>query len=182
MGTTNFDYRNRCIVVTEEDLECGNRPESSERVGYEWGRPAFALCDYDDFRFFHVVIAYGYYEGACIDYRGKDITALDILYGCYADNYNGEELIRDTLEEFSGLVTEDELRAIVTEEASRSGDKWDAYDRMDERITALLARREEVEVNRVLNEIKAEYGYDEMEVSGRFSDGTAVMQILVKCA
>ena len=70
MGTSNFAYKNRCIVVTNDDFEFGNVPET-EYIPQGYRNYSQSRIP-TDFNFFNVVLTSGYYEHACIDYVEKD--------------------------------------------------------------------------------------------------------------
>lgn len=67
MGTSNFAYENRCVVVTDEDFEFDNIPERGECISNYYFRnnfPTYTLTGYSDlFKFHDIVISAGYYEG-----------------------------------------------------------------------------------------------------------------------
>ena len=64
MATGNFDYKNRCVVITDEDFENGNIPATN---GYakDYRRSTRLIVDIDEnLRYYDIVITYGYYEHA----------------------------------------------------------------------------------------------------------------------
>lgn len=77
MSTPNFYYKNRCIIVSDEDLEDGNVPAHEDQSNEFSLRscPSFDLRDQPAKCSVLVAILTGaYYSGACIDYieRGYD--------------------------------------------------------------------------------------------------------------
>lgn len=188
MGTTNFAFSHRCVVVTNDDLESGNVPEHSTPVNRSRDYPAYELDDYEGaLNFFAITLTGGYYEGACIDYTDKDVTATQLIYGDYPLGWDDRRLARDIADGF-GSVSVAELRRIIAEtresfpEPASEWAYWDLFDAIDGRVTALLRSREEKRANEILDEIRDVYGYGEAEVSGRFSDGVPVLRVIRRCA
>lgn len=85
-GTGNFAYDNRCVLVTDEDFEVGNVPETEDKaINQDHRFPQYPLTDYNDgLRYYCIVLTPGYYEGACIDYVEIDneSTEYDFNYFC----------------------------------------------------------------------------------------------------
>ena len=170
------------MVVSDEDCEDGNVPAHSNCVDSDRNFPVYELDKYEDrLRFFRITLTPGYYEGACIDYTDKDVTVSQLLYGDYQCGWDDKRLIGDIAEEFSSIsVTE--LRKIISEtkagfpEVTSEQAYWALFDAIDERVTELLMKQEEVTANQILDEIKENWGYDELEYVGRFSSGEALVR------
>ena len=99
MSTPNFSYTHRCIVVTNEDLEDGNVPETEYFSQGYTSYPSSLIPT--DFRFFKVLLTSGYYADACIDYELDDDVPFKDLLG-FSLNYKAEskaELWNDLKEE-----------------------------------------------------------------------------------
>lgn len=178
MGTTNFAFSHRCVVVSGEDCEVGNVPAHSNCVDFDRNFPVYELDKYEDrLRFFRITLTPGYYEGACIDYTDKDVTVTQLMYGDYPCGWDDKRLIGDIVEEF-GSVSASELRKIISEtragfpEVTSEWAYWDLFDAIDNRVTELLKKWEEVTANQILDEIKENWGYSELESVGILSDGT----------
>ena len=82
-GTSNFYYENRCVVVTDEDYESGNVPETEKRpVNDNRNFPQYPLVDYnDDLKFHSIVLTPGYYQAACLDFVEVDNDSIYDEYG-----------------------------------------------------------------------------------------------------
>lgn len=176
MGTSNFNFKHRCVAVTDEDYERGNVPVLGKYVDYDRCRPSQEIeCTEGNFKFFKVVLTAGYYEGGCIDYVETDGTVYEWLYAfgyeadimtfmndiiatCYSD------ITRDEVwEEYGNLVRErPELNG---------GDLIEEYDR---RITERIAKGEEARVNRTIDVIRNSFGYGEYFCAGHFDNGAAL--------
>lgn len=170
------------MVVSGEDCEAGNVPAHSNCVDLDRNFPVYELDRYEDrLRFFRITLTPGYYEGACIDYTDKDVTVSQLLYGDYPCGWDDKRLIGDIAEEF-GSISVPELRKIISEtkagfpEVTSEWAYWDLFDAIDNRVTELLKKREEVTANQILDEIKEEWGFDELGYVGRFSNGEALVR------
>jgi hypothetical protein len=74
MSTPNFAYKNRCIVVSDDDFDSGNKPETEDRTTNDSNRsyPSFALIDQPNCKVLIAILTSAYYSGACIDYIEND--------------------------------------------------------------------------------------------------------------
>ena len=75
MGANNFNYENRCIVVTDEDYEDGNVPSTEDNL--QNGRNYYQVEVVDRpfqelLKHTVLVLTAGYYSGACLDYIQSD--------------------------------------------------------------------------------------------------------------
>lgn len=175
MGTCNFCYENRCVVVTNEDYEFGNVPahhtydKSSLR-----SFPSYFLDD-SVFEFWDVVLTGGYYADACIDYKpkldqyGQDMVTSRMRY--YYMYNSVTELIEDFVDEFK--ISRYRVRKLIGK-LSECKDLERFCERSFYRVNEYLSELEEVKVNEFIDQIKEEYGYTEYAVSGTFSNGEAV--------
>ena len=71
MSTANFNYANRCIAISEEDLNDENYPEREDKCHSEGNRnyASYLLKNQPpECGILQAVMTYAYYEGACIDY------------------------------------------------------------------------------------------------------------------
>ena len=170
MGASNFSFDNRCIVVTNDDFEMGNVPSLTDKSDRDRCYPSTILTISDDFRFWDIVLTYGYYEHACIDYRDNEVTCEDWL-GAWHYYSSQQELFEFILNEFKTdyKLTPYRLRKVCGNKRRLSMEEY--YNVAIERLTEYLRGIEEEQVNKVLDTIKKEYGYDEVAVSCRFSNG-----------
>lgn len=194
-GTGNFAYENRCILVTNEDIEDGNVPETDGRpINRNRTFPQYPLVDYNDELQFHsIVLVPGYYEGACIDYvnindeddleyydwlcneRASDISlndkeAVNKLKAIFADF----PVITD--EDFKSEIQSAKDKGITLSKEMRSDDSPIRKKIIDtyEQDTIAEAKK----CNEILDKIKKEYGYKELKVSARFSNGETMYSVV----
>lgn len=169
MATSNFSYYNRCIVVTDEDYEIGSIPFRGECISINRSYPSRKLKVSDNFKFFDVIITQGYYEGACIDYIENDVSVEDWLGGTqYYDSKTA--FFNECKKEFN--LTEYRLRKICGNVGVLDIEEY--LEVAYEKLIDYLRSKEEIEVNRCLDDIKETYGYDELKLVGRLSNGEAV--------
>ena len=61
MSAPNFSYQRRCVLVTNDDYECGNHPACNEPFDNDRCYPSCYLDKYkDDFSTVAIVITSGY--------------------------------------------------------------------------------------------------------------------------
>lgn len=168
MATGNFYFENRCIVVLNEDFENDNIPEKGDFDASSLRSfPSYFLEVGDKFNFWDIVLTSGYYEHACIDYKRSENSVENDL-GCSWYMNTQKEFIRDA-KSFYGL-SEYRIRKVCGKVSECSD--FDTYmERAYERLTDYLAEMEEKEVNKVLDKVKEEYGYEEYSVAWRASNG-----------
>lgn len=158
MSIGNFHYENRCVYVTNEDFEFDNVPNIRCHSNI--------VETNKDFNFFDIVINSGYYEGACIDYEsnGHDITEAigDIAY--YS---NVKELFNEITDNFDISIYK--LRKLCGNIGDMDLD--DYFNMVVEKVTEYLKDKEEIEVNKGIDNIKREYGYRELRTIAVFSNG-----------
>ena len=173
MGTRNFAYDNRCIVVTDEDYEIGNVPKLGES-DYDRNYPSRNIAEDDmpEFNFWTPVITIGYYADACIDYVRTERNAeywlgRDIYYNTKND------VIEECIKVFK--LSRYRLNKILPKlyKDREFGDwYWDAI----EALTEYLAEIEEKKVNEYLDELKAKYGYEEVGLVATMSNGVGIYE------
>lgn len=182
MGTANFYFKNRCIVVSGEDIDNGNMPRYEEESGISLRSfPCYRLSIADKYRFVEPTINFSYYEGACLDWHYNERTAGDILglelyYGCPStsrlfSDYKGvfPNLTRKAFRDAVSSVRR--AWGLKRGENPSEGDKWDYVIDIDHIVTDYLLKREIADVNIELTRLKELYGYDEYKVIGRFDNG-----------
>lgn len=171
MGTPNFAYKNRCIVVTDDDFEWGNVPETESIPQGYTGYPQSIIPT--DFNFFNVVLTGGYYEHACIDYEEKDGDWKDLMgFSYYYEPQTKSEFFLDVMDFFN--ISEYRLRKLC------NGIKRDNYeydyqfvDALFETVGQWLMEQEEIKVNEYLDNLMNGYGYEEYVRTVLFSNGEA---------
>ena len=175
-GTSNFDYDHRCVVVTDEDYEMDNVPAVDHDKDYgSRSYPRYPLADYGT-ETFAVTLNPGYYEAACIDYCPKNSDYTDVKW--YAEaagkEYTAQMENRDP-DEGDALdwydIDPEELLEVNEQEYFESAKNIELAAHQLEKTIEKKFRDEEVEVNKQIDEIMEEYGYDEYGVSARFSNG-----------
>lgn len=172
MSTPNFSYKHRCIVVTDEDYECGNYPET-EYIPQGFTSYPQSLIP-TDFRFFNVVMVAGYYEASCIDYEEKDNEFKDLLG--FSWGYEAEskaEFWCDLKEERFKISRYrfDRLTKGINRKDFENA--WEFADKLCDVVGEYLAAQEETEVNDWLDHLMDEYGYKEYVCYAVFSNGEA---------
>lgn len=166
MATGNFHFHNRCVVVTNEDIEDSNLPQEGEF--YEdslRSYPAWKIAEYEDAFLTHdIVICSGYYEGACIDYREKDFLG---GYDFSVENFDNVKM--DILDECSKLNPDkEELFRLVWNLCSAVGK--DRRFHADE-LFGYIYGLEKENINESINKIKDDYGYEELAVFAVLGNG-----------
>lgn len=180
MSTPNFAYNNRCVVVSDDDCDCGYHPSLSDKINTDlYGRshPSSEVLGEGEFRFFVIVITAGYYEHSCIDYVERED-----FFDCVKDK-------EDFFSEFQYLAgdhkqTKKGLYKYLTEcvcfKISRGKfNEIVAHKDLEESCYAVLdylKDEEEKAVNRAIDKIREDYGYEEVRCKGVFSNGEAVYE------
>ena len=193
-ATGNFAYENRCILVTEDDIEDGNVPETDDRpINRNSTFPQYPLIDYnDDLKFHSIVLTPGYYEGACIDYVNindeDDLEyydwlcqnrVLDLIYKGDAIN-TLKSIFSDfpviTEEDFKSAIQSAKDKHISLSKEMRSDDSPIRKKIIDtyEKDTIAEAKK----CDKILDEIKRDYGYKELNVFARFSNGETMYSFI----
>lgn len=171
MATSNFCYDNRCVVVTNDDYECGNHPQLDEyRHESLRSYPSHKLAGYD-FIFWDVVLTSGYYEHACIDYVEKPDSRSIYDYFSPGNYSSVQEFCGYLYDEFEGIVSRTKIRKIFTG-LRRSGKE--IYDFLEDKFDEFVeyaAAIERKKVDAAIDKIKSDYGYEEYGVYARFGNG-----------
>lgn len=171
MGTANFHYKNRCVHVTDNDYECGNYPELGDyRRDSLRSFPSHKLSGYD-FIFWDIVLTSGYYSDACIDYVEKDYArSIDDRFSSWRYD-TVTEFCNDLFAEFPDLMSRSKIHRIFSG-LRKSGRSIQSF--LDNKYDEFVKIAESIErdrVNAAIDKIKEDYGYDELAVSARFSNG-----------
>lgn len=168
MSTPNFNYENRCIVISDDDYDCGNLPvmvdyNCSHRYS-QWLIPSGLHAH-------NIIVTAGYYYGACIDYvpDAEDFLARNI----YMEEGEEAEAVMDIMD-FFPEADAGYLMARVMEITNAE----DLNER-DEAIASLASYIEKIEepkVNKALDDIRDSYGYTEVWRMAIFSNGEAIYE------
>ena len=174
MSAPNFNYERRCVLVRNEDFACGNVPDQHcEEFGDNRSYPSCLLEDYkDDFSTIAIVMTAGYYADACIDIVDREDKADELLgYVNYYSGHNRQELVSDICYWLGCSRNFANTRL----KGCRLGSDTYEYD-IEEAFIRIVDDWRNAELrkaNKVLDEIKKQYGYKELSCSGVFSNGEA---------
>lgn len=173
MGALNFAYVNRCVVITNQDYEFGNIPRLGNWVNNNRNYSSRLLEDYDLFRFYDIVITCGYYEGACIDFVEKsNVFDIEDWLGQSQYYLTKQDFIKECCNEFG--LSKYKLNKLCgcIKDFDNDLEMWlqNAY----EKVTDYLKECEAKECNKVIDQIKEDYGYEEYCCVATFSNGEGV--------
>lgn len=173
MSAPNFSYSRRCVLVRNEDFEIGNVPAHNECFDDSRGYPSAYLDKYkDDFSTIAIVLTSGYYADACIDIVDREDKTNELIgYAGYYSNYTRKELLGDVCY-FLGCSKNFANKFF---KGLRRND-YNYGSQLEEAFDTLVEAWRDVEVekaNKVLDKIKKDYGYKELELSAMFSNGEA---------
>lgn len=168
MATSNFCYENRCVVVENDDLEMDNLPVLGEWVDKSRSYPSRLI---ENFEFWQVVLTYGYYEGACIDYiEHPSRSPYDVVQGYIGYPSTKKEFFKECKEAFG--LSRRKMQAIC---GNVNGMDIDDYvEKATEKVGEYLAEKEAVKVNKFIDGLKQLHGYEEVERMATFSNGEAI--------
>ena len=174
MSAPNFSFQRRCVLVTNDDYDCGNYPDLGKSFDGNRSYPSTYLEDYvDDFRTIAIVMTCGYYSDACIDIVDREDKTNEILgYANYYSNHNRQDLISDIMY-FLGCsynFANTRLKGCKVGSATYEYDLEKAF----ERIVDDWREAELKKANKVLDKLKKTYGYKELYCAGIFSNGEAI--------
>ena len=182
MATGNFCFKNRCIVVTDEDYEDGNYPVLGWYANTSGNYSSLYLRD-NPFLTVDLVLTVGYYEHACLDFINKE----DFLYDYIYTPDSVDEMYKDILglmHNFHIKVNTKKLRELVTRwcisnDVPTRAKRDDISDESVEydNLLKYIAECELPTINAHLDKIKDDYGYDEVVVSARFSNGETIYKL-----
>lgn len=169
MGTRNFAYDNRCIVVTDEDYTPKKGKCNDDRNFPSWD---IEEDDMPKFNFWKIVITCGYYADACIDYVWAERDA-EYWLGI-EDYYNTKkDVIDECVKQFN--LSRYRLNKILPK-MYKDLPFYEWYGDAINALTEYLADVEEKKVNEYLDELKAKYGYEEIELVATASNGEGLYQ------
>lgn len=173
MSAQNFSYQRRCVLVTNDDYECGNYPALGKSFDNDRSYPSTYLAKFeDDFSTVAIVITSGYYSDACIDIVDREDKANELLgYANYYSSHNREELVSDIMY-FLGCSYN---FANTRLKGCRVGSDTYEYD-IEKAFERIVEDWHDVEVrkaNKAVNKIMRQYGYKELVRTALFSNGEA---------
>lgn len=175
MATGNFSFENRCVVVTDEDYEFDNIPSLGNRVNDSRNYPSRILKDYDFFRFYQIVLTSAYYEGACIDFFEKrDVYDIEDWLGQSQYYLYKNDFIKECCAEFG--LSKYRINKLCGTIKDCGGDLECWLSNAVEKITDYLKECEAKECNKIIDQIKEDYGYVEVRCVGRFSNGECLYE------
>lgn len=176
-GTSNFYIDNRCLVVTDKDFEDGNVPELKFEQDY-----ALITEDEAKFKLWDVIYRTGYYHDGHIDYVRNcyeywlKYLVDELGYDEYDNLFNDEEKFKEEL--FKNYdITESEYNKVKD---TLDFSNYDESTLLAERLDEYLAEKEKSEVDKYLDKLKEEYGYEEIYQEGTLSDGTGIYRESLK--
>ena len=175
MSTPNFSYQRRCVLVTNDDYECGNHPACNEPFDNDRSYPSCYLDKYkDEFSTVAIVITSGYYSDACIDIVDDDRLVSELS----CSDYHFARLTRDELYDdlhyyFNGNISK---RMMLRHLKGLNRRDDDYQSKLAYAIDAIFEEVREYEIrkaNKVVDEIMKEFGYKELVRTVLFSNGEA---------
>ena len=133
--------------------------------------PSYFLDD-AEFEFWNVVLTAGYYEAAYIDYKPKfdeyGFNMVESRMNYSFDYRTVKDLVKDFCDEFKlSVYRVRKLIGKLSECDCLSAFAERAFDRVNEYLSEL----EEIKVNKFLDKLKSDYGFEEYGVYARFGNG-----------
>lgn len=194
MGAINFLYKNRCVVVSDDDYNFGNIPTLGEYANNSCNYPS-RLIKYNEIsevnsflqtikpiQLHNIVLTSGYYEDACIDFvRNVNNSAIDCIGWICNYDYNTINEIIDYITNDYNITAEDiktliqkrmELMNITTETDEDEFQSFYEYlmDDIDEKII----ENEVAHCNHIIDIIKKIYEYKEIYSKPSFCMGEPI--------
>ena len=180
MGTSNFCYQNRCVVLTNDDYEFDNVPKLGNWVNDSRSYASKEIlykeisCTNEyaktikPIRLHQIVMTNGYYEHACIDFILNENEYVTDCLGSL-DYYNFcdmEEIQNEIVETYH--ITHEEFQLIYKKVMNNMGisetdeDDFDTFfDVLMNEIYDKIVENEIVHCNKIIDLIKENYGYEE---------------------
>lgn len=174
MSAPNFSYDRRCVLLPDENIENYNCPVIGDAFNNDRSYPSYYLNDYDDFSTIAIVATSGYYRDACIDIVDDDTLVGELS----CSDYHFSLLTRDELYDelyyyFAGNISKRmmlrHLKGLNRNDVDYQSKLAHAIDEMFEEVRD----RELVKANKLVDEIKKEYGLKELQCVAQFSNGEA---------
>lgn len=175
MSAPNFFYKNRCVVTTNEDFDFENYPTlTQERV-----EPSryynSSVVDAEPFLekgdwipiYHRIVLTAGYYTDGCIDYvEHGDFTVSDYLPNCECTRREIEDYLTQSLP-----LSRYRVRKLMDARGDRDYCEW--LEAFVKRTDDYLREAEKKMCERIIDNIKKEFGYEEYVCTGVMSNGEA---------
>ena len=168
MSAPNFNYKNRCVVISDEDYDWGNLPVMTDYKNS--GRHSQWLIP-NGFYAHNIIVTSGYFSGACIDYVSD---AEDFLAQKINMEEGGEA---EAVMEIMDYFPEADAGYLMARVMDITG--AEDPNARDEAIASLASYIEEIEepkVNKALDDIRDGYGYTEVRCVAVFSNGEAIYE------
>jgi hypothetical protein len=194
MGAINFLYKNRCVVVTDDDYNFGNIPTLGEYANNSSSYPSRCIeyVEIDEVYSFlrtikpiklhNIVLTSGYYEDAWIDFvRDEDKTAIDYTGWSCSYNYNNiNKIINDVSSRYN--ISAQEVETILQKRmelmnitAETDDDDFQTfYENLMDDIDEKIVENEMVHCNKIIDIIKKIYGYKEIYSKPSFCMGEPI--------
>lgn len=176
MSCPNFSYQRRCVLVTNDDFDCGYYPDCDDAFDYDGNYPSYYLNDYkDDFSTVALVLTVGNYSDACLDVVDDDHLVSELS----CSDYHFANLTRDELyDELNYYFSNNLSRRMMNRRLKGLNRRDDDYQSdLAKAVDAIFAEVRELEIkkaNKILDGIKKSYGYKELVCGGIFSNGEAI--------
>ena len=175
MSAPNFSYSRRCVLVTNDDYECGNCPALGKSFDRDRCYASTYLEKYeDDFSTVAIVLTNGYYQDACIDIVDDDSLVSELS----CSDYHFARLTRDELYDELYYYFKGNISKRMMLRHLKGLNRWD-YDYQSKLAHAVDAMFEEVrdyevkKANKAVNQLMKAYGLRELVCVARFSNGEA---------
>ena len=182
MSTPNFSYQNRCVLVTNNDYELGNIPETSTVKNL--GNRYYSSVKVDDDQYpqatpiaHTIVITSGYYSDSCLDFIEKpDFTVEDYLCRWLYQFDSVEDFISELKENIGSVLSTYRIRQLL---GKRGDTDLETHLRRGvDRINEYLTDRDKDLCNEIVDHLKDAYGYRELVCTAVFSNGEAMYDFL----
>lgn len=177
MSTPNFSFKNRCVLITNDDYEMDNVPRMAGRPCNDNRYYPSYEVDEDEYPqktpvAHKIVITPGYYADACLDFIPNERFDLRGDIGCQLRGYdNVKEFVGD-IQYYFPQITEYRIRKCL----GKLGDK-DFEEYLSDGLIALESwylENEEKLCNDIIDHLKDCYGYKELVHVCTFSNGEAI--------
>lgn len=179
MSCPNFSYQNRCVLVSNEDFEFGNCPELGSWNDGDRNYPSTELkvSEETGLSLVKIVLTGGNYSDACIDYI--DVSSLEEKMGrpYYYTGHNRQELI-DEIQYYFPIASTRLINKCLKGCNKNREDYEDKLAIAFETLEEEIRDREYAIADKIVNEIKADYGFRELVCTAVFSNGEAIYKDL----
>lgn len=183
MSAPNFYYKNRCIVITDDDYINGNIPEESqmetpriEGSQYYTSVPVNVLEGYLEKgeyepSFFRVVMTAGRYGDGVLDYLPTDFTVEDYVpMARYGYVCTIEELVNH-FRDADPSVSKRKYRELIGKRGKGDYEEW--YEGVIKRVEDYLRAKDKELCDKICDRIMEAHGYKEYTCTGVMSNGEA---------